>query len=188
MRGPDRYAAARAAVLGVASLLAGPVARAQAPRAAREAASAAPDPAPASSDAHEGSHGAEVTASFTEGVRLRVPEAAGFTAAVHVVAWARFVVERAPRTDADVYFEVPVVRPVLQAGVLDDKIRLFVQPELAGPSPRLLDLHVDLAPDPAVQVRIGQFITPYSRIFITPLPRLAMTDFGVVSDTFPDRP
>lgn len=184
MRRPDRYAAAGALVIGLASLLASPLARAQAPRESTEARSSEVPAPRVEGDANEGSHGVEVTASFTDGVRLRVPEAADFTAAVHVVAWARFVVERAPRSDADAYFEVPVVRPVLQVGVLDDKIRVFVQPELAGPSPRLLDLHVDLAPDPALQVRIGQFIAPYSRIFITPLPRLTMTDFGVVSDTF----
>jgi len=45
--------------------------------------------------------------------------------------------------------EVPLVRPLVRMSVFDGMLRVLVQPELAGPSPRLLDLHVDFVPHPA---------------------------------------
>ncbi|MCA9606897.1 MAG: hypothetical protein KC619_14925 [Myxococcales bacterium] len=128
--------------------------------------------------------GAQVTASIFDGVRVTSPEAGGFTFEAHFAAWTRFITGATVGGDAVAYVDVPLVRPLVQASVLGGMFRLLVQPELAGPSPRLLDLQLDFVPDPAFAVRIGQFRTPFSRAFVTPLIRLTMPDRGVVSDTF----
>lgn len=128
--------------------------------------------------------GARIHASFTDGIRLHVPEAADFTFEAHLSVWTRLVVGTTPRGDVEDYVEVPLVRPMLNASVLDGLLRVLVQPELAGPSPRLLDLHLDFVPDPAISIRVGQFRTPFSRSWITGITRLAMPDRGPVIDTF----
>lgn len=128
--------------------------------------------------------GAQITASIFDGVRVTSPEAGGFTFEAHLAAWTRFVTGATVGGDAEAYFDVPLVRPVVQASVLGGMFQLLVQPELAGPSPRLLDLQLDFVAHPAFAVRIGQFRTPFSRAYITPLIKLTMPDRGVVSDSF----
>lgn len=126
----------------------------------------------------------QLTASLRDGVRVSVPEAAGFTAEAHLAVWSRFVAGATAGGVGEGYFDVPLVRPMIRVGAFDGIFRLLVQPELAGPAPRLLDLQLDFVPDPAFGLRVGQFITPYSRAFITPIVLLTMPDQGVVSDAF----
>lgn len=125
-----------------------------------------------------------VIASPTQGVRVEAPNAANFWFEAHIAAWARFEVEANANASTQDYFTVPLVRPLIQASAFNGLFRLLVQPELAGASPRLLDLHLDFVPDPAFAVRVGQFRTPFSRAFINPIVQLTMPDRGVVSDTF----
>lgn len=127
---------------------------------------------------------ARVIAGLREGVRVEVPELADFVFEAHLAAWARYVVDVPMDAQAAQYFEMPLVRPLLQARVFDGMFQLLVQPELAGANPRLLDLHLDFVLDPAFRIRVGQFRTPMSRAFITPIIMLQMPDRGVVSDTF----
>ncbi len=81
-------------------------------------------------------------------------------------------------------FSVPLARPVLDAHFLDGRVRGFIQPELAGTRPRLVDLFVEATVTDSLKLRFGQFRTPYSRAFITPIVKLLFPDRGMVSDTF----
>ena len=148
-------------------------------------------PAPGSQDEEndaarvEGAVGdARVVAGLREGVVVEVPEAADFRFEAHLAAWARFRLEVPANGEAADFFEVPLVRPYIQASVFDGMFQLLVQPELAGANARLLDLHLDFVIDPALRIRVGQFRTPMSRAFITPIIMLQMPDRGLVSDTF----
>jgi hypothetical protein len=66
---------------------------------------------------------------------------------------------------------------------LEGLVRFFLQPELAG-TPHLLDAQIELWVDPALVVRVGQFRTPFSRSYITPLMALDFPDRGVVVSAF----
>lgn len=71
---------------------------------------------------------------------------------------------------------VPLVRPSLRGRLGAPWLNLFVQPELAGSTPKLLDLALDLNFDPRINLRVGQFRTPFSRTFITPITNLLFTE------------
>lgn len=80
---------------------------------------------------------------------------------------------------------VPLARLVLQGSILDPRLSFFFQPEFAGTSAgQLLDLFAEWHFDPRIGLRIGQFRTPYSRAFITPLSNIELTERGLVSDEF----
>lgn len=80
-------------------------------------------------------------------------------------------------------FTVPIVRPTLRAFVGAKWMRLFVQPELAG-APKLLDLELDAQPTPAFGLKLGQMIPPFSRAFMTPVPKLQMPGFSPANERF----
>ncbi|MGE0788844.1 MAG: hypothetical protein AB7S26_24435 [Sandaracinaceae bacterium] len=124
-----------------------------------------------------------LTASPIDGVRLVVPGLDDFTVDAHIALWARFTLDASPTTDAQPYFEVPLARPGLNVSAFHGMLRASVLAELAG-TPRLLDLFVDFVPHAAFRLRLGQWRTPFSRTFLTPLVQLAMEDRGFVSDTF----
>jgi len=124
-----------------------------------------------------------VVAGLREGLQVEAPNAAGFVFQTHFAAWFRYVVDAPVDFDAAHYFQVPLARPLLQVSVLDGMFELLFQPELAG-TPRLLDLQLDMVIDPAFRVRIGQFRTPASRAFATPIILLQMPGRGVVSNQF----
>lgn len=124
-----------------------------------------------------------VVAGLRDGLRVEAPSAAGFVFQTHFAAWFRYVVDAPVDSDAAQYFEVPLARPLLQVSVLDGMFELLFQPELAG-TPRLLDLQLDMVLHPAFRVRIGQYRTPASRAFATPIILLQMPGRGVVSDHF----
>ncbi len=81
-------------------------------------------------------------------------------------------------------FVVRMVRPQIRGSLVVPRVQFFVQPELAGASARLLDFEVNLKPTSGVQLRLGQFLTPFSRSFQTPVPRLQFPDFSLASDFF----
>lgn len=81
-------------------------------------------------------------------------------------------------------FAVRMARPQLRGQVLWPWLTYFVQPELAGPSPRLLDAQLVAQPWQALGLTAGQFVTPFSRSFLTPVPRLLFPDFSVANDAF----
>jgi len=81
-------------------------------------------------------------------------------------------------------FNAFVVRPYLRVKALKDTVRLFVQPEIATPTPRLLDFEITWQPKPEFAVRAGQFLTPFSRAFLTPVPVLQFIDFSRVNQKF----
>ncbi|AKT43846.1 hypothetical protein [Chondromyces crocatus] len=81
-------------------------------------------------------------------------------------------------------FNVMVVRPYLRARAFQDRVKFLVQPEFAGPSARLLDLEATWQPVPEVGIKVGQFLTPFSRAFLTPVPLLQFQDFSRVEERF----
>jgi hypothetical protein len=81
-------------------------------------------------------------------------------------------------------FSVAMARPQLRATLLKPWIRLFVQPELAGTQPKLLDLEIDVQPVPEIGIKVGQMITPFSRTFLTPVPKLMWATFSPANDYF----
>ncbi len=80
---------------------------------------------------------------------------------------------------------IPLARLVLQGSVLDPRLSFFFQPEFgANSGGQLLDLFAEWHFDPRIGLRIGQFRTPYSRAYITPLSNIELTERGLVSDEF----
>lgn len=81
-------------------------------------------------------------------------------------------------------FLVRMVRPQLRGHLIQSWLKWFVQPELAGTAPRLLDLELTAQPWPELGIKVGQFVTPFSRAFLTPVPRLQFPDFSMANDRF----
>lgn len=142
---------------------------------ADEAPSAPAEPGAASASPEGG-------ASFSPRQGLRVAGEAG-SFELHLAAWLRFDVTSL-RDEPTPQFSVPLARPLFRAQVLGDRVSFLLQPELAGADVRLLDLHVDLRIHSALQLRLGQFRTPYSRAYITPIVHLLLPTRGLVDDTF----
>ena len=83
-------------------------------------------------------------------------------------------------------FRVAMARPVLRGKLLRPWIQYFIQPELAGRSTTLLDAEITIQPHPAIGVRVGQFLTPFSREFLVPPFRLLFPDFAPSNGFFRD--
>lgn len=81
-------------------------------------------------------------------------------------------------------FNVLMVRPTLRVKALHDTVRLFVQPELGTSAPKLLDFELTWQPTPEMGIRVGQFLTPMTRAFLTPVPILQFNDFNRVNAKF----
>ena len=79
---------------------------------------------------------------------------------------------------------IPLARPVVEASFFEGKLKAFVQEELAGAKARLLDAFVDVRLQKNTSLRIGQFRTPYSRAFPTPIIKLLLPDRGAIVDAF----
>lgn len=80
-------------------------------------------------------------------------------------------------------FNMREVRPQLKGQIGVPWITYFIQPELAG-TPKLLDLELTAQPWKFAGVRIGQFLTPFSRTFYTPVPKMLFPDFSLANDFF----
>lgn len=105
--------------------------------------------------------------------------------AFHVHSWLRAQSDTRVGDETDAEASIPVARFILEGSLLDEKLHLFVQPELAGTrDDELLDLFVEWHFDERLRIRAGQFRTPFSRAFITPLASQQLTERGFVVDQF----
>ncbi|UJR83448.1 porin [Sandaracinus amylolyticus] len=156
-----------------------------------EPASAVPAPIePAPHDAladaltlHATAPGVELGFSPDEGAFVRNADRS-FSLQIGLLVQMRYQLSSTPDPARESEFIVRMVRPQLRGTVLAPWIRYFVQPELAGQSARLLDLQIDIQPHEAIGLRAGQFLTPFSRTFTTPVPRLLFPDFSIANDAF----
>jgi phosphate-selective porin OprO/OprP len=80
-------------------------------------------------------------------------------------------------------FNMREVRPQLKGQIGLPWITYFIQPELAG-TPKLLDLELTAQPWTFAGLKIGQFLTPFSRTFYTPVPKMLFPDFSLANDYF----
>lgn len=136
------------------------------------AAPASPPPTPPSPALH---------ASLDDGLSVSTADGS-FSVRLGLLVQARYELRRTPSIDTQ-GFDVRVVRPQLRGTIGRPWLRFFVQPELAD-TQRLLDLQLDAQPTPLFGVRVGQFLTPFSRAFNTPVPLLQFPDFSVVNTAF----
>lgn len=81
-------------------------------------------------------------------------------------------------------FNTFYVRPQLRMHAFGNQLNVFVQPEFSGAGARLLDFEITYQPHEAFGMRVGQFMTPFSRGWLTPIPVLHMVDFGAANDNF----
>jgi hypothetical protein len=81
-------------------------------------------------------------------------------------------------------FSMRQVRPQIRGELGAPWLTYFIQPELAGSTPRLLDLELTAQPIAELGLKVGQFLTPFSRTFYTPVPKLLFPDFSIANDTF----
>lgn len=127
----------------------------------------------------------DVEVGFTpdDGAYVRTPDRA-WSLRVGLLVQMRYQLSSTPDAAQESTFDVRMVRPALRGTVLAPWVRYFVQAELAGPTARLLDLEVDLVPHEAIGLRVGQFLTPFSRTFTTPVPRLLFPDFAQANTFF----
>lgn len=82
------------------------------------------------------------------------------------------------------YFNSYNVRPQIRVHAFGEQLRVFIQPEIAGESARLLDLELTYTPHAAFRIRAGQFLTPFSRAYLTPIPVMQFSNFGPANDAF----
>lgn len=80
-------------------------------------------------------------------------------------------------------FSVPMARPALHAHLWGDRARVFLQAELAGEA-RLLDAKLTLKLVDGLWLETGQMMVPFTRAFLTPVPKVQLPDFGLVNDAF----
>lgn len=134
------------------------------------------DPSPPPPPVEEG--GVRWHAGLDKGIGL---ETDSFRASLGMLSQAAYEVT----VDDDVQhgFSLRKARPTLRMGAFDGLLSAFVQPELAG-DPRLLDAELGVHLLPELNLRFGQFVTPHSRGFITPVPKLQFIDFGRVESEF----
>jgi hypothetical protein len=78
-----------------------------------------------------------------------------------------------------------LVRPALRGIAFRPWVQYFVQFELAG-TPALLDAEIIVQPVPELGVKVGQFLTPFSREFLVPPGALLFPDFAPSNVQFRD--
>jgi len=125
----------------------------------------------------------EFHASLADGLGLRREDKL-FSVDLGILTQMRFDTTVHDGTIATDGFNVLMVRPTLRVKAFQDKVRLFVQPELGTPTPRLLDFELTWQPRPEIGLRVGQFLTPMTRAFLTPVPLLQFNDFNRVNAKF----
>lgn len=75
-------------------------------------------------------------------------------------------------------FRVVLARPALRGVVVRKWLKYFVQWELAGASATLLDAELIAQPIPEVGLKVGQFVTPFSREFLIAAGAQLFPDFA----------
>ena len=102
-----------------------------------------------------------------------------------VFTWLRAQTDTRVSGGTDLAATVPLVRPIRQGSLIDDKLHLFFQPEFGSDeNGELLDLFAEWTFDELLRIRAGQFRTPDTRAFITPLSNLQLAERGLVVDQF----
>lgn len=131
----------------------------------------------------------KATASLTDGLKVESSDG-NYGVQAGALMWARAslgVSRSATGANEALFtdeFAVPLVRPYLKAHLLRPWFSVFLQPEIAGPSPKLLDFEVDVHPLDELGVKVGQFITPFGRSFMSPVPKLQLQGFALASEVF----
>ena len=103
---------------------------------------------------------------------------------LHGYGWFRAETDTRVGGESDLTGSIPVARVFSVGSAFDSKLRLFAQTEFAGARVDFLDLFAEWQFDSAFRLRVGQFRTPYSRAYITPLTNLQMPTRGLVLDHF----
>jgi hypothetical protein len=100
-----------------------------------------------------------------------------FSVGLHFLFASRFehVEKDGGRDDG---FKVWLARPAVRGVAFRKWIEYFVQFSLEGAAPALLDAEVVVQPLPELGVKVGQFITPFSREFLVPPGALLLPDFA----------
>jgi hypothetical protein len=111
---------------------------------------------------------------FRDGLRIT---AGPHSVAFRVLSQFRFVHTREDAQHAST-FQLTMLRPSVRGSFFDGLVGVFIQPELAGDHGRILDAELTLNLHPAFSVTVGQFITPASRAFMTPVPVMMFPDFS----------
>lgn len=108
-----------------------------------------------------------------------------FSVGVHALLQTRFehVESDTSRQDG---FRIGSARPALRGVAFRKWLSYFVQWELAGPSATLLDMEVVARPIPELGLKVGQFLTPFSREFLVPPGALLFPDFAPSNVLFRD--
>jgi hypothetical protein len=115
-------------------------------------------------------------ASIADGIGIRSDDE-HFSLAIHLLLQARY--EHVERDDGRVDgFRVALVRPAVRGIAFRSWFQYFVQFELAGPTPLLLDAELIAHPVKELGVKLGQFLTPFSHEFLVPPGALLFTDFA----------
>lgn len=100
-----------------------------------------------------------------------------FSVGVHMLFAAKWehLEKDAGREDG---FKIWLARPALRGVAYRKWIEYFVQFSLEGAAPALLDAEVVVQPIPELGLKVGQFLTPFSREFLVPPGALLMPDFS----------
>jgi hypothetical protein len=114
-------------------------------------------------------------ASLDEGMGVQSADK-NFSVGVHLLFQTRYdhVESDAGRESG---FRLFMARPALRGVAFRPWIKYFVQWALEG-TPSLLDAELVLQPVPEFAVKIGQFLTPFSREFLVPPGALLLPDFA----------
>lgn len=159
------------------TLTAAPLA-AQGPAGSAGVAPAAPAAPPALEE--EAEEDTTPRVEFRDGLRIT---AGPHSVAFRVLSQFRFVHTREDAQHAST-FQLTMLRPSVRGSFFDGLLGVFIQPELAGDHGRILDAELTLNLHPAFSVTVGQFITPASHEFMTPIPVMMFPDFSIVSVAF----
>ncbi len=84
-------------------------------------------------------------------------------------------------------FSLPVARPFINASLMDERLTLFVQPELAGSAARLLDAEAVIALGDCYcspRISVGYYRPWFTRSWRTGLPQLAFSTRGAAARAF----
>lgn len=106
-----------------------------------------------------------------------------FTLRIGAQLQFRYTASDAEKKSDKQSFQLREARPQLRASIGKPWITVFIQPELAN-VPQLLDLELTVQPYPALGFKVGQFLTPFSRTFYTPVPKLLFPDFSIANNAF----
>lgn len=118
----------------------------------------------------------EPFASFDKGMGVTSADG-NFSVGVHFLFQTRYehsAVDGVPQDG----FRLFMARPALRGAAFRPWLKYFFQWELAGASSSLLDAELSAQPIPEIGIKVGQFVTPFSREFLVPPWGLLFPDFA----------